>query len=121
MKFQEIIKELRKDKGISQAELAKKTGLSTGCIGMLEIGKQGPTASTLIALSKFFQVSTDYLLGLEDDFGNIIIKNDTPQLTEKERQMLDMYRQLPDSYQSQVLEYTSYIVERQRGVNYKTN
>ncbi|MDE7082082.1 MAG: helix-turn-helix domain-containing protein [Clostridia bacterium] len=65
-KFIERLKELRTEKGLSQAQLAKETGISTGAIGFWETGERVPNALAIITLAKFFAVSTDYLLGLED-------------------------------------------------------
>lgn len=70
--FKDIIKELRESQDMSQYELARALQLSQSAIAKWELGKTEPTASALIALSKFFDVSTDYLLELEDEFGNKI-------------------------------------------------
>ena len=53
---------LRKDAGMSQAELARKLGISPSAVGMYEQGRREPSADTLVQLSKLFRVSTDYLL-----------------------------------------------------------
>lgn len=97
MKFAYRLKELRIEKGFTQDQLAEKADLSHGCIAMLETGKRTPTGNTLSVLADIFECSTDYLLGREDDFGNITIKaeNAAPALTEQERRMLELYRKLP--------------------------
>lgn len=53
---------LRRDAGMSQAELAKQLQVSPSAVGMYEQGRREPSAETLVALSRVFQVSTDYLL-----------------------------------------------------------
>lgn len=58
MNFSERLRELRAEKDVTQIELAKKTGLSNGCIAMLEINKREPTGNTLIALSNFLNVQS---------------------------------------------------------------
>ena len=65
-KFKDIIKELRIEKGLTQSALAKETGLSQAGIARWELGERTPNIFCLITLAKFFCVSTDYLLGLED-------------------------------------------------------
>lgn len=60
------IKELRTEKGISQEELAKATGLSSSSIARWELEQSEPTASAIIALAKYFNESADYLLGMKD-------------------------------------------------------
>ncbi len=47
-------------------ELSRRTGISQSAIAKWELGKTEPTASALIALSRFFGESVDYLLGLID-------------------------------------------------------
>lgn len=60
------LKELRNEKELSQDELAKQTGLSRSAISAWESGTRVPAATAVVALAKFFGVSADYLLGLED-------------------------------------------------------
>lgn len=64
--FFERLKELRIEKGIGQVELAKAINVSKGIISLWENGLREPKLSNLIALSKFFEVSIDYLAGLEN-------------------------------------------------------
>ncbi len=66
MKFAERLKELRKDANISSVALAKILEVSDTTILRWEKGKMLPTIDKLYYLSKYFKVSTDYLLGLED-------------------------------------------------------
>lgn len=66
MKIGEIIYQLRKDKNISQTELGKAIGVSARAICYWEQGINEPKATYVAELSKFFGVSADYLLGLED-------------------------------------------------------
>lgn len=98
MNFSDRLKELRAEKNVTQIELAKKTGLSNGCIAMLEISKREPTRSTLVALSNFFECSIDYLLGREDDFGVVNIYPQTDKLdslTAGEQKIIDFIRKNP--------------------------
>ena len=66
MKFAQIIRELREDKGLSQEQLAEATGLSQSAIARWELSQSEPTVSAIIVLCKFFGESADYLLGLEE-------------------------------------------------------
>lgn len=61
------IGELRKEKGLSQGELAKKTNLTRQAISLYEIGKRKPSISVIRGLASFFNVTTAYLMGLSDD------------------------------------------------------
>ena len=64
--FSQNLKTLRKQYKIVQNELAARLQLSNASISYWENGKQEPTASALYKLAQFFDVSVDYLLGLED-------------------------------------------------------
>ena len=66
MTFGERLKELRKEKGLNQIELAKNVSVGKSVISLWELNECEPTLSKLISLSKFFGVSIDYLAGLED-------------------------------------------------------
>ncbi|MEW6770244.1 MAG: helix-turn-helix transcriptional regulator [Bacillota bacterium] len=54
---------LRKEKGLSQAKLAKLLNLGTSTIANYELNKRTPDPATLKRLADFFDVSVDYLLG----------------------------------------------------------
>lgn len=113
MSFPQILKELRTEKGLTRTVVAKECNVSTQCISALEMGKRNPTGSTLSALADFFQCSTDYLLGREDDFGNITIQSDTPAtLPPDEQELLNIYQSLSPAHRSQILEYARYFAEK---------
>ncbi|MBQ6980068.1 MAG: helix-turn-helix transcriptional regulator [Clostridia bacterium] len=63
------IKELRTELSLTQKQFAEKLNLDAHNIGDWERGKGEPNSDMLIKISNVFNVSTDYLLGLEDDFG----------------------------------------------------
>ena len=63
--FSKILKRLRVESGITQAQLAKEIGVVQGTIYFWENGTNEPTATYLVRLAKFFKVDCDQLLGLE--------------------------------------------------------
>ncbi len=65
-KFSEKLKELRTENNLSQRDLAKATNLSQSALVHWENKKRVPNVDAVIVLAKFFNVSTDYILGLED-------------------------------------------------------
>ncbi len=65
-KFGKVLKLLRLERGLGQVELSQKLGLSKGIISLWENGLREPNMTSLITLAKFFNVSIDYLVGLED-------------------------------------------------------
>ena len=65
-KFPEILKELREEKNLSQKGLAGKLGFKNQTvIANWETGSRMPDIINLIKLAKFFNVTIDYLVGLE--------------------------------------------------------
>lgn len=61
------LKALRKEKKVKQTEMAEAMGLAPRNYQRMEYGKTNVTATTLLFLCDYFQVSADYLLGLTDD------------------------------------------------------
>ena len=66
MEFKDILKDLRMEKGLTQEELAKQINFSLSVVNKWEDGKKNPSVDAIKVLAKFFNVSTDYLLGLEE-------------------------------------------------------
>lgn len=64
--FGERLKNLRNEKGISQPQLAQALGVSKGIISLWECNLREPLASNVILAARFFGVTTDYILGIED-------------------------------------------------------
>lgn len=60
-----VIKELRKEKGLSQTQLAIMLFVSQDTVSLWECGKSYPDIENIIKLTQIFNVTSDYLLGLE--------------------------------------------------------
>ncbi|MCM1368524.1 MAG: helix-turn-helix domain-containing protein [Roseburia sp.] len=101
------IRTLRKERDISQRELAEHIGASQKSIDGWEKGKVEPTAKFICALSDFFGCSADYLLGREDDFGNVNVESD---LTESEKKLLSDYRRLNDGEREQASKFMAFLI-----------
>ncbi len=94
------LKELREWKGLTQNEVANAVGGTQSNLAKWEKEKVQPAADMIIKLADFFEVSTDYLLGREDDFGNITMQSSASspigeKLTDNERTLLNWFRGLP--------------------------
>ncbi len=61
------IASLRQGQGLSQVELAQRLHISASTVGMYEQGRREPSVDTLIAMSREFGVSLDYLLSGRPD------------------------------------------------------
>ena len=60
------IKQLRESNSLTQAELARRLSLSRSAINAWEMGLSVPTSQYIVELSKLFNVSSDYILGIND-------------------------------------------------------
>lgn len=65
--FGERIKELRKQKGLSQEELGQYFSISGPAVSKWESGNSEPDNVTLLKLSDFFGVSVDFILGKDNE------------------------------------------------------
>ena len=98
------IKELRSEKGVTQKELAKIIGTTQATISDWEVEKVEPSIYWLSKLATVFDVSVDYLIGREDDFGVIHSENkETEQNSELERKILAVVREYPKGYEEEAL------------------
>lgn len=60
------IKKLRESREWSQAELARRVGVTKSAISTYELGMRTPSADVVCAFAKAFGVSADYLLGIAE-------------------------------------------------------
>lgn len=63
----DMIKTLREEAGYSQSELARKLDVTRSSVNAWEMGLSTPTTHYVVELAKLFRVSTDYLLGLNNE------------------------------------------------------
>ena len=64
--FSEKIRQLRKDRHLTQAEVAKEVGLSARGYQDLELGAK-PGFDNLLHIADFYDVSVDWLMGRTDN------------------------------------------------------
>lgn len=63
--FENVLKTLRLKENMTQVQLAQKLGVTKSVISAYETGLHLPSYNILIHIAKIYNVSTDYLLGLE--------------------------------------------------------
>jgi len=83
------LRELRTQKGLTQAELSKALQVSASSIGMYEQGRREPDNETLGRIANFFNVTTDYLLGRTDEPHTIAKGSSSTDLTPKEEREIE--------------------------------
>ncbi len=78
------LRKIRKEYGMTMKDLADKIGVSESAISQYENGKREPGYETLIKLACLFNVSADYLLGIEE--------KDDMSISEKDLELLKVYK-----------------------------
>ena len=70
----EKIHQLRRERGMTQKELARRLGISPSAVGMYEQGRREPDSTLLSRLASVLECSTDELLGTDysGDVGDVI-------------------------------------------------
>ena len=78
--FGERVRILRKEKGVTQLDVARAMGLSKGTIGMWEAGNREANFKILTKLAVYFNTTADYIIGITD-------KNSTDSIIPNEREI----------------------------------
>ncbi len=104
MTFPEILQEILKYENCTQTDLAKIINVKPSQISEWLKGKANPGYETLKNMSLALNISTDYLLGLEDDFGARISTVPAEHLvpfdkeySADEHNLIIQYRRLPEA------------------------
>lgn len=96
MEIKEILKDLRKKRGLSAQQVADGAGMALGVYKKYESGERGVGTPALCKLADYFGVSTDYLLGREpapDPLSLVTAKVDDDKFVE-------LYSSLPEYVKS---------------------
>ncbi len=102
--IQHTIKSLRKEHNLTIKQLADKVGVNKSAISFWESGTNEPKACYIIKLAEVFNVSCDYLLGLETDYG--VKKYDSPatsQISILHTELITSFDELNTAEQHRVL------------------
>lgn len=99
--FCKVIKDLRKQKSLSQQAIANYLQITRQAYSNYENGKREPDYETLLKLSEFFGVTVDYLTRGEM----------AETLTAPEKQLLDLFRQLNGEGQQKAVELVGMLVQ----------
>jgi len=87
--FGKFLYVLRKEKGMTQAELAKALGVTNKAVSKWETGESMPDTSLLLPISKLFGVSVDELLKGKRNSDDIAASEDENSSKEKQKEMFD--------------------------------
>lgn len=97
MTLPERLKELRKEKHMTQAQLANILGVAKGTVAMWEMGKRNPSLETLEQMSAVFERTVSYIMGTSDD-------PSSPELSESAIQQLGAWA-VEEDYMEVLMKY----------------
>lgn len=109
MTFNVRLKQLRTNRKLTQSELAEILDLKPTAISNYESRRNEPSFEKLILLSKYFDVSCDYLLGLSDSYlpiGGEVLDKDIVDF-------FNLYQQLDEKNSALLKDYADYLLYRQ--------
>ena len=102
-----VISSLCDSRGITGSKMCAETGISKGLLTDLKMGRRtGVSAVTAQKIADYFGVTVGYLLGKEEKptvTGEQKEIPDQPELTEEEKELLELFRTVPEEYQPLVL------------------
>ena len=84
-----ILKEIRKENGFSQKEVADKIGISRATLSKIENGKQDLSSVQLFKLSRLYDIDPYKLMEVEEDSSVQFAFRDRDQYTEKAEEKLE--------------------------------
>ena len=88
------LKKSREATGLTQAQVADKLGISDGTYKNYEQGKREPNNSLLCRIADIFGVTTDYLLGREQQISQLVKLNLNVKVNDEK--FIELYSTLPD-------------------------
>ena len=93
--FKVILQNLLKESNLTQSQLSRNADIPLTTIsGWLNFNRL-PDYNAIKKLANFFGVTTDFLLGQTDEWGNNLDTTGNNSLTDEEKEIVDMYRKLP--------------------------
>lgn len=96
MEFGDRIAQLRKRENLTQEGLAKKIGITRASLSHYEKNRREPDYDTLNKLANFFNVSTDYILGREeqkDDVETIAAHHESENWSQDELEEIERFKE----------------------------
>ncbi len=96
----------------TQKEICDDLGIRHQKLSNWKTGYCAPIFDDLIILAKYFNVSTDYLLGITDDEGSSRLNTSDMELPADEQELLTNFRTLPREEKVQARSYVRYLADR---------
>ena len=105
MKISERIFEILKDKGMTQKEFSARTGIPQSTISDWKNKEMNPSADKLLIICQVLQTSVYDILASSDNTKNAKVDYVFLDKDSKEKELIDMYRNLPETKRERLLGY----------------
>lgn len=115
----DLLKELRKQKGATLKEVANALGVTLSAYSNYEQGLREPSFLILKKICVYFEVSADYFLDLETETGEKKYNTPAPppRLPLDENNLLNSYRSLSYAGKARVAAYADLLLEQEQGTD----
>lgn len=100
------VKELRKERGLRQEELASRINVSQQTVSRIENGDNALAADILVSLSRYFGVSADYILCLSDNRRSMESQIEFHEILEDNYKLCRVYEKLNRKNKELILNLT---------------
>lgn len=106
------IKELRLEKNLTQKVLGERLGATQTTLSKIESGASMPDAMLLISMSRFFKVSTDYILYLSEERANAdSLLADNMYNLKKYQRLIALYQKMNNKQQGDCYTFLSSMLD----------
>lgn len=111
----EKLRQLRKEAGLTQADVATKLNIKRETYTRYETGTINPPSDMILSMAKIFEVSTDYLLGSSDD-PTPPNKKDSSESEESPevKEMFEKIKKFSQKNLDRVIDYIDYLENSQK-------
>lgn len=105
MKFNERLRAIRKEKGLTQAELAEKAGIAVNSVRLYEAGARLPKLDTIARMAVAMGLTAnDLIAGQWGNFEGTFLSAEEFQQDDREAQLIYHFRNLNDNGQTVAVE-----------------
>lgn len=101
---------LREKKNITQLKLSTELEISQELVSQIELGKSLPSIENLVKIANYFNCSTDYLLGLTNDFSK---KSDLNKSDLEVTALIQDYSTLSLENRNKLKSYLNYLLKNE--------
>ena len=113
MSFATVLKEMMSERNITQIQLAQGIGYSQRAVSKWVNQQAEPTETAIVSCAKFFGVSTDELLGIDNAFFGGMKNSEFIKMPD-EQKTAKIFSMLSERGKQRVLSYSQFVLEEEK-------